>query len=204
MFQIVACAVTVFLSFLWHVQLVMTKWAEERCSRITLETVCTEGCQIYQQLSDDVELAHRGLLGSAALVKPLPVGRGGEDGAVLAAASVRLLGDVCLPVLEAHAGARLVHPLTIRHHVVDAQPDVFLQAQTLAHIAVQLVVLISCQRGAQAASFGDAVFTGCMKGLLHWVGQETLAQDLGAFQTNYGAKWEDSRQYVCFCSPSPN
>lgn len=61
--------------------------------------------ELHPQLSDDVELADRGLLGSAALVKPLPVGRGGEDGAVLAVASVGLPGDLRLPVLEAHTGA---------------------------------------------------------------------------------------------------
>lgn len=55
--------------------------------------------------SDDVELAHGSLLSPAALIEPLPVGRGGEDGAVLAAASVWLQGDFCLPVLEAYVGA---------------------------------------------------------------------------------------------------
>lgn len=52
--------------------------------------------------SDDVELTHRSLFSSAALIKPLPVGCGGEDAAVLAAPSVWLQGDLCLPVLEAH------------------------------------------------------------------------------------------------------
>lgn len=51
---------------------------------------------------DDVELTHRSLLSSAALIKPLPVGCGGEDAAVLAAPSVWLQGDLRLPVLEAH------------------------------------------------------------------------------------------------------
>lgn len=59
-----------------------------------------------------------------------------------------------------------------------------LWAKTLAHVAVELVVLVCCQRGAEAASSGDAVIAGYVEGLLHWVGQETLAQDLSAFQTN--------------------
>lgn len=134
--------------------------------------------------SYDIELAHKGLLSPAALVEPLPVGRGGEDGAVLAAASVWLQGDLRLPVLEAHVGARLVHPLAVGHHVVDAQPDVLLGADALAHVAVELVVLVPCHRGGQAASFGDAVVTGCVESLLHWVGQETLAKDLEASQAH--------------------
>lgn len=100
--------------------------------------------EIYQQLSDDVELAHRGLLGSAALIKPLPAGCGGEDGTVLGVAPIGLPGDLRLPVLEAHTGAGLVHPLAIRHHVVDAQPDVLIRAETLVHVAVELVVLVNC------------------------------------------------------------
>lgn len=139
-----------------------------------------------KQPSHDVELAHWSLFSSAALIKPLPVGRGGEDGAVLAAPSVWLQGDLRLPVLEAHAGARLVHPLAVGHHVVDAKPDVLLGADALAYVAVELVVLVSCQRSAQAASFGDAVITGCVESLLHWVSQETLAEDLGAPQANWG------------------
>lgn len=59
---------------------------------------------VRKQLSDDVELTHRGLFSSAALIKPLPVGCSGKDGAVLSASSVRLLSDLCLPVLEAHTG----------------------------------------------------------------------------------------------------
>jgi len=140
--------------------------------------------QATAQLSDDVELAHRGLFGSAALIKPLPVGCGGEDGAVLAVAPIRLQGDLFLPVLEAHTGARLVHPLSVGYHVVDAQPDVLLWSDALAHVAVELVVLVSCQRGAQAASFGDAVIVGCVEAFLHWISQETLSKDLCAFQTN--------------------
>lgn len=137
-----------------------------------------------KQPSDDVELTHRRLLASAALVEPLAVGCGGEDAAVLAAPSVRLQGDVRLPVLEAHAGARLVHPLALCHHVVDAQPDVRLWAHALAHVAVELVVLVPRRGRGQDATFGDAVLVGCVEALLHRVGQETLAEDLGASQTN--------------------
>lgn len=140
--------------------------------------------QKTESVLDDVELTHRSFLSPAALIKPLPVGRDGEDGAVVAAPSVRLQGDLCLPVLEAHVGARLVHPLALGHQVVDAQPDVRLWADALAHVAVELVVLVSCQRGGQTATFGDAVVAGRVEGLLHGVGQETLAGDLGASQTN--------------------
>lgn len=93
--------------------------------------------------SDDVKLTHRSLLSPAALVKPLPVGRGGEDGAVLTAASVWLQGDLCLPVLEAHIGTGLIQPLTVGHSVTDAQPDVLPWADALAYVFVELVVLIS-------------------------------------------------------------
>lgn len=57
-------------------------------------------------------------------------------------------------------------------------------ADALTDVAVELVVLFSCERSAQTASFGDAVVTGCVEGLLHWVSQETLAEDLGASQTD--------------------
>lgn len=137
------------------------------------------------RLSDDVELAHRGFLGPAVLVEPLPVGRGGEDGAVLAAPSVRLQGDLRLPVFEAHVGPRLVHPLAVGHNVVDAQPDLLLGADALADVAVELVILVSCHRGGQAAPFGDAVVAGRVESLLHRIGQETLADDLCTSQTNW-------------------
>lgn len=93
--------------------------------------------------SDDVKLTNRSLLSPATLIKPLPVGRGGEDGAVLAAASVWLQGDVCLPVLEAHVGARMIQPLTVGHHIIDAQPDVHPWTQALADVVVELVILVS-------------------------------------------------------------
>lgn len=95
------------------------------------------------ETSDDVKLTHRSLLSPAALIKPLPVGRGGEDGAVLDAASVWLQGDVCLPVLEAHVGTRMIQPLTVGHRVTDAQPDVLRWTDALAYVVVELVVLIS-------------------------------------------------------------
>lgn len=63
------------------------------------------GVDVRNQASDDVKLAHKSPFSPAALVKPLPFGCGGEDATVLAAASVWLQGDLCLPVLEAHAGA---------------------------------------------------------------------------------------------------
>lgn len=140
--------------------------------------------------SHDVELTHRGLFSSAALVKPLPLGCGGEDGAVLPAPSVRLQRDRRLPVLEAHTGPRLVHPQAVGHHVVDAQPDVLLGAEALAHVAVELLVLVRCQGGAEAASLGRAVIAGCVESLLRWISQETLANDLSASQTNWKGGYE--------------
>lgn len=136
------------------------------------------------RLSDDVELTHRRLLSPAVLIEPLPAGCGGEDGAVLAAPPIWLMGDFCLPVFEAHIRARLVNPLAIGNYIINSQPDVLIGADALAHVAVELVVLVPCQRSAQAASFGEAVVTGIVERFLHWIGQETLAMDLGAFQTN--------------------
>lgn len=134
---------------------------------------------------NDVELTHWGLLSSAALIKPLPLSCGGEDGTVLAVAAVGLQGDLCLPVLETHIRARLVHPLAVGDHVVDAQPDVLLGADALPHVVVELLVLLPCQGSAQASSFGDAVLTGWVEGLLHWISQETFTEDLCASQTNW-------------------
>lgn len=79
----------------------------------------------------------------------------------------------------------MVHPLAIGHRVVDAQPDVLLWADALTHVVVELVVLVPCQRRAQTSPLGEAVGAGCAEGLLHRVGQETLAEDLGASQTNF-------------------
>ncbi len=62
---------------------------------------------------DDVELADRRLFSTAVLVEPLPVGRAGQDGTVLAAASIGLMGNLWFPVLEAYRWARLVGPLAL-------------------------------------------------------------------------------------------
>lgn len=141
-------------------------------------TVYRLGC------SDDVKLTHRSLLSPAAVIKPLSVGCGGEDGTVLAAASIWLQGDVCLPVLEAHVGAQMVQPLTVGHRITDAQPDVLFWTDALAYVVIELIILISRGWRAEDASFGIAVFTGSVKGPLCWVSQETLANDFGASQTN--------------------
>lgn len=147
--------------------------------------------------SDDVELAHGRLLSPAALIEPLPVGRGGEDGAVLAAASVWLQGDFRLPVLEAYVGAWVVQPLTVSHHIIDAQPDVLLWADALAHVVVELVILVSWGRRAEDPSFGDAVFTSGMKGPLHRISQETFADYLGASQTHWGREMDGVSNGKC-------
>lgn len=77
---------------------------------IMLHFMLTKQCQRLKNgatdgLSDDVELAHRRLLSPAVLIEPLPVGRDGEDGAVLAGSPIWLLGDFSLPVFEAHIRA---------------------------------------------------------------------------------------------------
>lgn len=134
--------------------------------------------------SDNVELAHGGLLSPTALIKPLPVGRVGQNAAVLAAAAVGLMGYFRLPVLEAYADARLIHPVTFFQHVVDAQPDVFLRPDGLADVGVELVVLITGQRSAEGATHGDAIIISCVEVLLHRVCQETLARNLDALQAH--------------------
>lgn len=192
----ITCCIILFCSDTWKAW--SRKWKLKRSAHYILSTwqhskAYTKGsewCQWFNRatLSDNVELTHRGLFSSAALIKPLSIGCGGKDGAVLAVAPVRLQGNLSLPVLEAHTGAWLVHPLAVCHHVIDAQPDVLIGADALTDVVVQLVVLVSCQRSAQAAPFGDAIFTGCMEGLFHRISQETLAEDLCAFQTDWGPK----------------
>lgn len=142
-------------------------------------------------LSDDVKLTHRGLFCSAVLIEPFPIGCGGQDGTVLGVPPVGLVGDLSLPVLEAYAGACLVHPVSVHYHVIDTQPDLLLRPDALANVAVKLVILVCCQRGAQAASLGDAVIVGCVEGLFYWIGQETLSQDLCAFQANWEANYKE-------------
>lgn len=139
----------------------------------------------HPQLSDDVELAHRRPLLAAALVEPLAVCSDVEEGAVLSAAAVRLLGDISLPVREAHAAARLIHPPALGDHVVDTQPDVHRRADALPDIVQQLLVVVGRGGCDQAAALGRAVVAGGVEAPLDAVGQETLARDLGASQTHW-------------------
>lgn len=135
-------------------------------------------------LSDDVELADRCLLSMTALIKPLSIGSGGKDGTVVGTSTVWLVGNVSLPVLKEQVGARLVEPFPLGQHVIDAQPNVFLRANAPADVVDELIVLIPCQRGADCAPFSNAVIVGCVVDLLSGVSQETLANNLDAFQAN--------------------
>ena len=80
--------------------------------------------------------------------------------------------------------ARLVHPVALRYHVVDSQPDVLVGADSAADVVAQLVVLLSAQRGTQGPALSDAVIASSVVRLLHWICQETLTKDLGSFQAN--------------------
>jgi hypothetical protein len=62
---------------------------------------------------------------------------------------------------------------------------VFLRADAPADIVSKLIVVVPCQRGADCAPFSNAVIVGCVVDLLSGVGQETLANNLDAFQANW-------------------
>lgn len=137
---------------------------------------------------DDVELADRRLFTTAVLVKPLPVGCAGQDGTVLTAASIRLMGDLWFPVLKAYWWACLVSPLALLQYVIYTQPDVPFWPDGLPDVLVQLVVLIARKRAAECSTFCNAVIVCHVKGLLHRVCKKTFAWDLDAFQANWREK----------------
>ena len=101
-------------------------------------------------------------------------------------AAVRLRGPVVgrVPVFVCDAGAGLVHPGALRHHVVDPQPDLLSRADALADVVSELVVLILGGGRTEDATQGVAVLAGCVITFSHSVGQETLVVDLCAFQTD--------------------
>lgn len=136
--------------------------------------------------SNDVELADGRLLLAAVLVVPLPAGGPGQDGAVLGLASIWLWGPVVggVPVFECDAGARLVRPGALRHHVLDAQPDLLIRADALADVVSELVVLIAGRGRAEDTTHGVTVLGGGVIAFSHRVGEETLVIDLFAFQAD--------------------
>lgn len=135
--------------------------------------------------SNDVKLAHRRPLEAASFVEPFAFRGDVENSAVLSAAAIRLLGDVRLPVREAHATARLVHPPALGDHVVDAEPDMRRLAERLPGVVQQLLVVVGRGGRGQPAALGSAVIAGGVEASPRDVGQETLARDLGAPQTNW-------------------
>lgn len=130
--------------------------------------------------SNNVKLAHRRPLQAATFVEPLAIRGDVENSAVLSAATIRLQGDVRLPVCEAHATARLVHPPALDDHVVGTEPDVRRRADALSGVLQQLLVVVGRGGRGQAAALGRAVVAGGVEAPLGAVGQETLARDLGA------------------------
>jgi len=108
----------------------------------------------------DHELADVGQLVFAPLVKPLADGGPRQSRAVFQLAAVGLGGDFSLPVLVADGAARHVDPLALCRHVVEAQPDLCLRADALAHVVIESVVLLPALRGAERAALRDAVFAG--------------------------------------------
>lgn len=136
--------------------------------------------------SNNVELADGGPLLTTVLVKPLPPGGHGQDGAVLGLAAVRLRGPVVgrVPVFVCNADAGLVRPGALSHHVDDAQPDLLICTDALADVVSELVVVVAGCGCAEDTTHGVTVLTGSVIAFFHRVSQETLAIDLYAFQTD--------------------
>lgn len=132
----------------------------------------------------DHELADVGQPLFAPLVKPL-AHRGPRQGrAVFQLAAVGLGGDFSLPVLVADGAARHVNPLALRRHVVEAQPDIHLGADALAHVVVEGVILLPILGGAERAPLQDAVFAGLVVRLGLRKCKEAFQVNFGAFQAN--------------------
>lgn len=89
-----------------------------------------------------------------------------------------------VPVLVQDAGAGLVHPFALSHHVVDAQPDLLVGADALSDVVPELVVLRAGRGDPEDPAQGVAVLAGVVVPFLHGVGQETLPVDFYAFQTD--------------------
>lgn len=93
-----------------------------------------------------------------------------------------LVGGV--PVFVCNAGAGLVHPGALSHHVVDAKPDLLIWANALADVVSELVVLVAGCGCTKDAAQGVTVLTGSVIAFSYSVSQEALAMALYAFQTN--------------------
>lgn len=113
-------------------------------------------------LSNYIELAHRRPLFTAVLIQPLSANRPRQHCTIHG--TIALEGRV--PILIAYGGASLVDPDALRLHVIDAQPDFLIGPNALAHVVVQLVVLVEREGGAERATLGDAVLAGRVVALL--------------------------------------
>lgn len=131
--------------------------------------------------SNDIKLAHRRLFSTAVLIKPLPVGRTGQDSAVVCASAIRLVCDLRFPVLKAYWWACQVYPLTLLYHVIDPQPDVCFWADGLLDVLLELVVFMAGHWSAENPSFSNASIIGRVEIFLHCVHKKAFAWDLEAF-----------------------
>lgn len=136
--------------------------------------------------SDNIELADGGLFLLTVLVKPLPASGSRQHRTVLGLSAVRLRGPAVgrVPVFVRDADPGLVIPNAIGHHVVDAQPDLLVRADSLADVVSELVVLVLGRGRAEDAAQGVAVFTGGVVAFPQRVSQETFAMDLCALQAD--------------------
>ena len=132
--------------------------------------------------SNNVELADRRLLITTVLVEPLPTGGPGKGHAVLGLPAIRLR---TFPVFVCDAGAGLVHPDALVHHIVDAQPDLLIRADAPADVISELVILVAGRGRAEDTTQVVTVLTGSMIAFSQRVSQVTLSVDLFAFQTDW-------------------
>lgn len=94
------------------------------------------------------------------------------------------MSDFGLPVLKAQSSTTLVKPVSLRYHIVAAQPDVVLLADGLTGVLVKFVVLSAGQRNAEDSSQCHAVVVGGVERFLRLVRKEALAGNFDALQTN--------------------
>lgn len=131
-------------------------------------------------------MADGGLLLTAVLVKPLPLGGCGQDGTVLGLSAVGLRGPEVgrVPVFVCDSEAGLIHPGALCGHVIDAQPDLRVRADAVADVVSELVVLVAGCGRAEDAAQRVAVFTGSVIPFPQRLSQEALVVDLYTFQTD--------------------
>lgn len=130
------------------------------------------------------ELADVRQLLSAPLVEPLAIGGPRQSRTIFQLAAVGLGGDFSLPVLVADGAACHVDPLALHGHVVEAQPDLGLRADALAHVVVEGIVLLPVLGRAERAALRDAVFAGLVVCLGLQKRQKAFQMNFGAFQAN--------------------